>query len=92
MRNLADRVPADVRAELAAAVHVLERYGPAVCGALHMLQRATTDACWAAEVPASLDPAETAEPTDEEMNALEVALGIDRGWAAAFHVAEVITA
>lgn len=93
MRDLAARVPPEVRAELAAAVAVLERYGPAVCGALHTLQARTTDACYAAEMRvASLDPAETAPPTDEEHAALEAALGLDRGWAAAFRVRDVIDA
>ena len=91
MRDLTERVPAEVRDKLNAAATVLERYGPAVCGALHMLQTATTDACYAAEMRvASLDPAELAEPTDEEMAALEDVLGIDRGWAAAFHVADTV--
>jgi hypothetical protein len=91
MRDLAARVPAEVRAELASAVTVLERYGPAVCGALATLQRATTDANYAVEMrPASLDPAELADPTDAEMDALEAALGIGRGWAAAFRVADVV--
>jgi hypothetical protein len=91
MRDLATRVPAEVRAELAAAVTVLERYGPAVCGALHALQRATHDANLAAEMRvASLDPAELADPTDEEMDHLETTLGIGRGWAAAFRVADVV--
>jgi hypothetical protein len=91
MRNLADRVPAEVRADLAAAVTVLECYGPPVVGALHMLRQRTTDACYAVEMRvASLDPAELAEPTQEEYERMEEALGIDRGWRAAFRVTEVI--
>jgi hypothetical protein len=93
MRDLASRVPTKVKTDLAAAVTVLERYGPAVCGALTVLQRATTDACHAAEMRvASLDPAETAEPTEAELAALEAVLGLDRGWAAAFHVVDAVEA
>jgi hypothetical protein len=91
MRDLAARVPADVRAELDAAVTVLERYGPAICGALHMLQRATFDANLAVEMRvASLDPSELADPTDAEQEALEAALAISRGWVAAFRVADAV--
>jgi hypothetical protein len=91
MRDLTSRIPPDVRTELAAAVAVLERYGPAICGALDTLQRATTDANYAAEMRvASLDPAETAEPTDGEMEELEHVLGINRGWVAAFAVGAAV--
>jgi hypothetical protein len=91
MRKLVDRVPAEVREQLEAAVMVLEQYGPLVANALDILQQATFDANLAAEMRVgSLAPAELAEPTDAEMDALEAALGIDRGWAAAFRVADVV--
>jgi hypothetical protein len=81
MRNLADRIPWEVRADLAAATAVLVAHGPAVVAALALLDEATTAAWWASMVPASLDPAETAEQTDDEWAALERATGIDRGWS-----------
>ena len=80
MRDLATRVPADVRAELRVAVAILEEHGPKVAAALETLGRLTTEAWWASMVPASLDPAEDAETTDEEWERLEYATGIRRGW------------
>lgn len=87
MRDLADRVPADVRAELAAAVETLEVYGPRVVQALGRLERATTAAWIWTMVPASLDPAELAGGTDDEWERLEDVTGIRRG----FDIADTIT-
>jgi hypothetical protein len=83
MRNLAARIPPDVRADLAAAADTLERYGPAVIQALETLERATTKAWLASMVPASLDPAELPDGTDEEWSRLEDVTGIRRGYAIA---------
>jgi hypothetical protein len=80
MRDLATRIPPDTRAELAAAAAVLSAAGPSVVAALQVLGQATSDASLAADVPASLDPAELADVTDDEWSALEAATGIAEGW------------
>jgi hypothetical protein len=80
VRDLATRIPADLRAELAAAAAVLAAAGPAVVAALETLGRATTEADWAAQVPASLDPAELAGVTDDEWADVEETTGIANGW------------
>ena len=73
-RDLADLVPADVRAEVNTAVAELETHGPAVIEALWQLDRATT-AAW--------KTVNMAEGTEEEWRLVERAVGIERGWHAA---------
>jgi hypothetical protein len=80
-RDLTDRVPADVRVELAAAVAALEMHGPAVTKALRRLDRATT-AAWNAVNPV--------DPTEDEWRLVERAVGIDRGWNAAYQLVSTL--
>jgi hypothetical protein len=70
-------VPAAVLAEVNAAVTVLETYGPAVTEALRQLDRATTVAWKAVSL---------VEVTDEEWQLVKRAIGIDRGWDAAYRL------
>jgi len=79
-RDLAARVPAEVRAELAATVAALEEHGPPAVAAMQQLG-ALTRAVWlAVEVPASLAPEELGGADDDEWAAVETATGIARGW------------
>jgi hypothetical protein len=80
-RDLTDLVPADVRTELAAAVAALELHGPAVTNALRRLDRATT-AAWNAVNPL--------DPTQDEWRLVERAVGIDRGWNAAYQLVSTL--
>jgi hypothetical protein len=80
-RDLTDLVPADVRTELAAAVAALELHGPAVTNALQRLDRATT-AAWNAVNPV--------DPTEDEWRLVERAVGIDRGWNAAYQLVSTL--
>jgi hypothetical protein len=80
VRELADRIPPDVRVALYAAVDTLEVYGPRVAAALAQLETATTAAWIASMIPASLDPAELEDGTDAEWERLEDVTGIRRGW------------
>jgi hypothetical protein len=80
-RDLTDLVPADVRTELAAAVAALELHGPAVTNALRRLDRATT-AAWNAVNPV--------DPTEDEWRLVERAVGIDRGWNAAYQLVSTL--
>ena len=80
-RDLADLVPADVRTELAAAVAALELHGPAVTNALRQLDQATT-AAWNAVNPV--------DPTEDEWRLVERAVGIDRGWNAAYQLVSTL--
>ena len=79
-RDLAARVPPEVRAELAATVAELERHAPPAIAALRDLARLTRDAWLAVEMPASLAPEELGEVDDDEWAAVETATGIARGW------------
>lgn len=93
MRDLTARVPWQTLVELAEATQVLEEHGPKVAGALELLDRATLDANWAATMRvASLDPAEVAEPTDDEWSRLEAVTGIRRGWDVASRLAKIVEA
>jgi hypothetical protein len=76
-RDVTYLVPADVLAEVNAAVTVLETYGPAVTEALRQLDRATTVAWKAVSL---------VEVTDEEWQLVKRAIGIDRGWEAAYRL------
>jgi hypothetical protein len=80
-RDLTDLVPADVRVELAAAVAALELHGPAVTKALRRLDQATT-AAWNAVNPV--------DPTQDEWQLVEHAVGIDRGWNAAYQLVSTL--
>jgi hypothetical protein len=80
-RDLSDLVPADVRVELAAVVAALELHGPAVTKALRRLDRATT-AAWNAVNPV--------DPTEDEWRLVERAVGIDRGWNAAYQLVSTL--
>jgi hypothetical protein len=76
-RGVTYLVPAAVLAEVNAAVTVLETYGPAVTEALRQLDRATTVAWKAVSL---------VEVTDEEWQLVKRAIGIDRGWDAAYRL------
>ena len=76
-RDVTYLVPADVLAEVNAAVTVLETYGPAVTEALRQLDRATTVAWKAVSL---------VEVTDVEWQLVKRAIGIDRGWEAAYRL------
>ena len=76
-RELSHLVPVNVLAEVNTAVTVLETYGPAVTEAPRQLDRATTVAWKAVNL---------AEVTDDEWPLLKHAIGIDRGWEAAYRL------
>jgi hypothetical protein len=80
-RDVTYLVPADVLAEVTAAVTVLETYGPAVTEALRQLDRATTVAWKAVNL---------VEVTDEEWQLVKRAIGIDRGWDAAYRLVSTL--
>jgi len=80
-RDLTDVVPADVRTELAAAVAALELHGPAVTNALRRLDQATT-AAWNA--------VNRVDPTEDEWRLVERAVGIERGWNAAYQLVSTL--
>ena len=97
MRDLAAMVPCEVADQLRAAVAVLERQGPAVAAAVDTLGRMTTLA-WLATLglssPDQLAGLDAGDPrldhTDEEWEACEAALGIDRGWRLAYQLRDSI--
>jgi hypothetical protein len=76
-RELTYLVPVQVLAEEQNAVAMLERHGPLVTEALRQLDRATTMA-WKAVNPV--------EATDDEWRFVKHAIGIDRGWNAAYQL------
>ena len=76
-RDVTYLVPADVLVEVNAAVTVLDTYGPAVTEALRQLDRAATVAWKAVSL---------VEVTDEEWQLVKRAIGIDRGWEAAYRL------
>jgi hypothetical protein len=80
-RDLTDLVPADVQTELAAILAALELHGPAITKALRRLDQATT-AAWNAVNPV--------DPTQEEWRLVERAVGIDRGWNAAYQLVSTL--
>ena len=80
-RDLTDLVPADVQTELAAVVAALELHGPAVTNALWRLDQATT-AAWNAVNPV--------DPTQDEWRLVEHAVGIERGWNAAYQLVSTL--
>jgi hypothetical protein len=74
MRDLTSRIPADVQVELERVARALE---PAA-QALRDLGRLITAVELAVDVPASLDPAELAPPTEKEYLHVTRAVGLDR--------------
>ena len=80
-RELSYLVPANVLAEVNTALTVLETYGPAVSEALRQLDRATTVAWKAVNL---------VEVTDEEWQLVKRAIGIDRGWDAAYRLVSTL--
>jgi hypothetical protein len=80
-RDLTHLVPANVQADLAAAVAALEQHGPVVTQALRQLDQATT-AVWNAVRPV--------EPTDNEWRLVQRATGIHRGWEAAYRLVSTL--
>jgi hypothetical protein len=80
-RELSGLVPVDVQAEVNAAVAVLEIQGPVVTEALRQLDRATTVAWKAVNL---------VEVTDEEWRLVKRAIGIDRGWDAAYRLVSTL--
>jgi hypothetical protein len=71
LRDLADLVPADVRAEVNTVIAVLETHGPATIDALWQFDRVTT-AAWKA--------VNMVEATEDEWRLVERAVGIERAW------------
>ncbi len=96
MRDLAAMVPCEVADQLAAAVAVLERHGPAVAAAVDTLGRMTTLA-WLATLGlsspdqlADMRAGDLPDVSDEEWEAVEAALGIRRGWDLAYQLRDSI--
>ena len=80
-RELTYLVPADVLAEVQHAVAMLERHGPPVTEALRQLDLATTLAWKAVSL---------VEATDDEWRFVKRAIGIDRGWNAAYRLVSTL--
>jgi hypothetical protein len=80
-RDFTYLVPVDVRAEVNTAVAVLETQGPVVTEALRQLDRATTVAWKAVNL---------VEVTDDEWRLVKRAIGIDRGWEAAYRLVSTL--
>ena len=80
-QKLADLVPVDVLTEVNTAIAVLEIQGPAITEALRQLDRATTVA-WNAVNMLGV--------TDEEWQLVKRAVGIDRGWEAAYRLVSTL--
>jgi hypothetical protein len=80
-RELTFLVPVQVLAEVQNAVTMLEQHGPLVTEALRQLDRATT-AAWKA--------VNLVEATDDEWRFVKHAIGIDRGWSAAYQLVSTL--
>ena len=80
-RDFTYLVPVDVRAEVNTAVAVLEIHGPVVTEALRQLDRATTVAWKAVNL---------VETTDDEWQLVKRAIGIERGWDAAYRLVSTL--
>jgi hypothetical protein len=80
-RELTYLVPADVLAAVENAVAALETHGPVVTEALRQLDRATTLASKAVNL---------VEATDDEWQFVKHAIGIDRGWDAAYRLVSTL--
>lgn len=79
--KLTDLVPVEVLTEVNTAIAVLEIQGPAITEALRQLDRATTLAWKAVNL---------VEATDEEWRFVKHAIGIDRGWNAAYRLVSTL--
>ena len=80
-RELTYLVPLDVLTEVNTAIAVLEIQGPAITEALRQLDRATTLAWKAVNL---------VEATDDEWRFVKHAIGIDRGWDAAYRLVSTL--
>jgi hypothetical protein len=80
-RDFTYLVPVNVQAEVNTAAAVLETHGPAVTEALRQLDRATAVAWKAVNL---------VEVTDEEWQLVTRAIGIDRGWDAAYRLVSTL--
>ena len=80
-QELADLVPVEVLSEVNTAIAVLEIQGPAITEALRQLDRATTMA-WKAVNMLGV--------TDEEWEQVKRAVGINRGWEAAYQLVSTL--
>ena len=80
-RELTYLVPVDVLAAVENAVAALETYAPVVTEALRHLDRATTLAWKAVNL---------VEATDDEWQFVKLAIGIDRGWDAAYRLVSTL--
>ena len=80
-RELTYLVPIDVLAAVNNAVAALETHGPVVTEALRQLDQATTLAWQAVSL---------VEATDDEWRFVKHAIGIDRGWNAAYRLVSTL--
>ena len=80
-QKLTDMVPVEVLTEVNTAIAVLEIQGPAITEALRQLDRATT-MTWKAMDMLGV--------TDEEWRLVKRAIGIDRGWDAAYRLVSTL--
>ena len=80
-RELTYLVPVEVLTEVEHAVATLERHGPLVTEALRQLDRATTLAWKAVNL---------VQATDDEWRFVKHAIGIDRGWDAAYQLVSTL--
>ena len=80
-RELTYLVPIDVLAAVNNAVATLETHGPVVTEALRQLDRATTLAWQAVNL---------VQATDDEWRFVKHAIGIDRGWNAAYQLVSTL--
>jgi hypothetical protein len=80
-RELTYLVPVDVLAVVENAVAALETQGPVVTEALRQLDRATTLAWKAVDL---------VKATDDEWQFVKRAIGIDRGWDAAYRLVSTL--
>ena len=80
-RELTYLVPVDVLAAVENAVVALETQGPVVTEALRQLDRATTLAWKAVNL---------VQATDDEWRFVKHAIGIDRGWNAAYQLVSTL--
>jgi hypothetical protein len=91
MRDVLDRLPPELRAELADEVAILEKLGPMLVDSLRLFKQLTTCACWAAEnLVDDLSPEELDPLTDAEWEHLEAATGIGRGMELAALLGEAL--
>ena len=80
-QKLTDLVPVEVLTAVDTAIAALEIQGPAITEALRQLDRATTLAWKAVSL---------VEATDDEWQFVKYAIGIDRGWDAAYRLVSTL--